>query len=1405
MNQADIISDSSAIRLHDDLAQAAERIIRGELPIPVRSRWKPLRMGLMNLFLFEDERFPFADGGLLLRGSNGAGKSRVLAMTLPLLLDGSFRANRVEPDRDPNRQVAWNLLMDDQNSRTGYSWSEFGRSVEASAAEGNGSPGEHQYLTIGCGMKAVRGQPIKPWFFITELRVDETLDLKTPDGVPLTQRQLAETLADQGQVFDRAADYRRQIDERLFRLGERYDPLIDLLLQLRQPQLAKKLDLDQLELALRGALPPLPEALLDDAAESFRDLDQYREGLATDRQTLDDVKKFLRSYRDHVRRGTLRAAKRLTGANSEYERAQRQQRQATEQVQAKQEALELETDRERKLRIRRADAIASLEALQSRPEMRDAARLDQLRDSVRRQRAELAEIAQDVGRAADELHAARKQAERTAKELEHHRAAAETASKSAADSAAPDALVNRHRERTKPIFLADLAASGQISAVQSTLDAEIRRWRKSAEHLAVRNKAVQDAQGKLRDAKRDTSNAKDQQDRVAEELAATESRLEEQRERLWEAIIRCFQVDSPLEPHLPPLGPFSDDWHNWAETPSDEDPLDGILAEAERRAEQQLAGEESVLARQLEELALRYEQLAVEQERLESGVAVEPPVPHTRVDVDREQRTSGAPFWQLVDFVKDVPESERGNWEAALEASGLLDAWLDVDGKLLDADRQDTQLVIGDEPRLAADRQLRRVIRVADSCDKFGMPVETVEALLAVIGVGEGAGRFWVDRDGRWQNGPLHGRWSKRQPQYIGEDARARWRTTRLAEIAGEQVAIRDARSGAEARSREIQGLRNQAAEHRQRAPSSTILVQRHTEMVAKQMEFDQASQRHRENERLEQERRDQLAQSTRQRDQDAADVGLTAWVERLGELETRLTQYEASLQVLWAKLESLVGTQQRSEEAAQRMRDVCARHEMLQQRQENKKLDVTGEEAKLRELEAASGTAVAEIIKRLETQRAAKDTLEEQIEAAAKQIHDVDKAIAVLESKLDQFDEISERCDEERREAAQWFGTIGSYGLIRLAVDEVEAAEQPWSMTQAIKLARACDTRLATVRIDDDAWQRSQNRVHQEHNSLQQTILSREGMGTDVDHLRDGLQLVTISMQGDCVSLAGAATRLETDVTERERILDEKEQETLERYLLGEVADGLRRRMQQAAELIELMTREVSQRPMKTGMQMRFKWLRDPEGPPGLAEACDVLRTVSATWSPAEREQIKQFLQRRIRDQRDSDAVGSWHDHLRDALDYRTWYRIEISRRSGPDADWRKLTRRTYGSGSGGEKAIALTLPQLAAAAAYYHTADPDAPRFILLDEAFAGISPDVRESCMELITAFDLDVVMTSENEWGCYAGVPQLAICQLDRFADINAVVNRLFVWSGGKRREATDPELAAEAERQPLFPD
>src|SRR5881397_4299107 len=97
------------------------------LPFPSRQRWQPLRSGLINLYRYDREEFHYEEGRLLLRGNNGTGKSRVLALQLPFLLDGEVAPHRLEPDGDPAKKIEWNLLLGKHSDRLWYTWIEFGR------------------------------------------------------------------------------------------------------------------------------------------------------------------------------------------------------------------------------------------------------------------------------------------------------------------------------------------------------------------------------------------------------------------------------------------------------------------------------------------------------------------------------------------------------------------------------------------------------------------------------------------------------------------------------------------------------------------------------------------------------------------------------------------------------------------------------------------------------------------------------------------------------------------------------------------------------------------------------------------------------------------------------------------------------------------------------------------------------------------------------------------------------------------------------------------------------------------------------------------------------------------------------------------------------------------------------
>ena len=55
------------------------------------SRWQMNRIGLLDFWYYDEEEFSFLDGRMLLRGSNGSGKSVTMQSFIPLILYGNIR------------------------------------------------------------------------------------------------------------------------------------------------------------------------------------------------------------------------------------------------------------------------------------------------------------------------------------------------------------------------------------------------------------------------------------------------------------------------------------------------------------------------------------------------------------------------------------------------------------------------------------------------------------------------------------------------------------------------------------------------------------------------------------------------------------------------------------------------------------------------------------------------------------------------------------------------------------------------------------------------------------------------------------------------------------------------------------------------------------------------------------------------------------------------------------------------------------------------------------------------------------------------------------------------------------------------------------------------------------------
>ena len=232
-------------------------------------RWQANKIGLINFWYYDEQEFPFVKGRMLLRGSNGSGKSVTMQSVVPLLLDGNMSPERLDPFGSRDRKMSSYLLEenDGREERTGYLYLEFRRKDSET------------YLTIGMGIRARRGKPLDKWYFsLTDGRrigKDFFLYKEMGEKVTLSKKELENRILQGGKVFDRQADYMEYVNKQIFGFEtvDEYKEMVDLLIQLRTPKLSKDFKPSVINDILSDSLQPLSDEDLRPMSEAIENMD----------------------------------------------------------------------------------------------------------------------------------------------------------------------------------------------------------------------------------------------------------------------------------------------------------------------------------------------------------------------------------------------------------------------------------------------------------------------------------------------------------------------------------------------------------------------------------------------------------------------------------------------------------------------------------------------------------------------------------------------------------------------------------------------------------------------------------------------------------------------------------------------------------------------------------------------------------------------------------------------------------------------------------------------------------------------------------------------------------------------------------------------------------------------------
>jgi uncharacterized protein (TIGR02680 family) len=1338
---------------------------------PLRAdRWRPTRAGILNVWRYYDEVFTFHQGRLLLRGANGTGKSKALELLLPYLLDASLQPTRLSTFGGSERTMHWNLMGDGypNTTRVGYVWLEFGRS------DPDGTP---QYLTCGARLSATaHSKKVSPVYFTTRLRIGQPGGVRlVKDGnVPLSKAELEAALAGAGTVHESPAAYRRTIRETLLRgvTDDQYGALINALLKLRTPKLSEHLDPEHLSKLLSDALPPLDQQDLAEIAEGFEKLDRQREDLAQLDNEVDAAERLADKQRRYARRALRRAAADLISATTQLDNLAREAR--ASRVAHEQAVAEAERVSERLDEIDRlvADAKHRIDGLTDSDAYRHGRELDKLREAERAARQAATTARNAAARRAQDAHADEEKA---------------TASRN--DVAIAHGVAERsHAEARRLAVQSGLAMLFEPLAGTTPRQArlELRGIVEAREHQIAEVRAALDAH----------ENAVAERKRTEGQLARRTTELEQ---RLTEVSDRSAERDAARQALREAIAgwagglrilPLAEQAEQLAELAGDEPALVAVVGQAATTVREGLAREEQRLTAEKSAVEDEWRRRREEQATLQVATTLEPePPPHRTAD---RSRASGAPLWRLVDWQPGIDDQTQTAVEAALQAAGVLDAWLYPDGEVrVHGAGHDTYLAAA----LARPAPGRSLADLLVSGVDGAVPAAVVRRVLAGIGFGPTAPDHVaaVGADGTWRLGPAHGSWRKAEAAYLGATARERARQRRLAELAELISELETQIAGLAAGLAEIGARRAALAAELDGRPPHDALRDAEQQLAAADLRLGEQRRLVAEAER------EQAMADAAAKDRQRA-LSLTASRHALPTARSSLDELASLLRTFRNTAEGWLADRDRWQAATDRADDLAqtaarsrgiASEAAQAAAEEAQRAD--GLAARLAAVEAAVDAPYRQILDQIGQLRQESQRLDDERRRLLPTQRELDGRIGRLATQRVVDEDKRNEATKTRDGAAARVIRLGWLGFgrdARLQTDLTELA----TTTAALDAARQLASELERVGYEQLQIRRAEAELSETMHDVSQHLAGHADLVMEPDEESD-VQVVVATIDGQQLCPADLVQRLRAERDQVHTQLTEDERRLFDRTLTGDTRRHVADRIRQADALVREVSAQLEQVRTVSALQVRLTWQVDPDLGPVLRQARDLLLRDPATLTDAEREALYDFFRARIDEVRDAGTAGDWVQQLDEVLDYRRWHRFVVQMRV-TGGEWVTVTRRQHGAKSGGEKAIVLHLPLFAAAAAHYRSA-PEAPRLILLDEVFVGVDSTNRGQLMEVLAAFDLDLLLTSDTEWCTYPELDGIAIHQLLVGDDDDAVTTARFVWDGARLAPA-DQDAQADQE-------
>lgn len=1353
--------------------------------ISQENRWEIKKIGLLNYWWYDEEEFEFSDGRLILRGTNGSGKSVTMQSFIPLLLDGNKSPERLDPFNTRARKIEDYILGygdDIKDENTSYLYMEFCKKQTK------------QYLTIGMGLRAKKNSGVTFWGFLINdgrrIGKDFYLYKDLRNKIPLTKAELKNRIGEGGQVVDTTAEYAMMVNNNIFgfeSLAE-YQEFIKLLIEIRTPKLSKdgfkpSIITEIMSNSLRG----LSDEDLKAVSESIENMNKTKEQLESLQISEKALKQIMTPYENYNKYVLYSKAKKYDDKQKKYLKTQKENSEISSNL--SENKYSLKEKEEQKQRVEneievneyKKQELENNEIWKQKQEQTNMKKeLEELENEMKKNEEQEENKKQIIRRKEDE--------EKTSKEnIETEKANFETVNNEM-EQTARKIEYDEYFFKMDEIKLNEKYDYKYFKEDIKRYISKIEEGKRALEKENIISREYETSLQNLDMEKREKEN---------QEEITTKSRneLQETKESFIEEMYRWEKENEILKLETEEIGAISRKVQSYGENAEYGDIILSLNVPYNDKTQKLLNKKASKNALKTnKELEIKKKEEQIEEWKNKK----EPePVLSDKIRINRQKlKEKNVPFiefYNAVNFKSDLKDETKNRIESALNDMGILNAiiipkeYREKIGKI-DVDFVDKYLY---EKPVEFKYDLSNLLDVKLP-QNTNIEPETVVNVLKSIMIEDSSADTYLNENGEYKIGILQGISDKdEKAKYIGFEARREYKLNQIQKLEEEKMALENEREIVIEEIENIDLKITKLKEEYNKFPKKDELEVAYSKLRVNINKLTSINENIEKLEKIQIEKFEKLKEAKEEVKVKTMNLrfnlSLEAYEESFelaNELKDLIFDMEKYHTNYINEFEKLQGIQETLSDLNYDLEEILGQKVKITIKMQNLKGKIKSIEQMLKDTDLEK--QMEECQEKLNTLPKEEKRLIAEIATLEAEIRKLEENAISLENRLSSFEKQTELTREIFKQELDLKYVISEYEDLNKTMknildsynyfDKDNRNMQNYYENLVGKYRENSENLLDYNLGINDIFVKEINEENDEMLEIEQTRRRSD---------------ISCLVNGRKINLNDLKKYIEESIEETKNLVDDEDRHLFEEILIGAVGRKIRERIYFAKDWVESMNKLMKSLNTSSGLSFSLNWkpkLATDESEIDTKEIVDILNSDASLLKQSDIKKVATHFRSKFakaeKEFAEKNATIPFYSIIKEALDYRKWFEFQFMFKKFGEQS-RELTNNAFYKLSGGEKAMAMYIPLFASVCARYQSAKKDCLRIISLDEAFAGVDDNNIRDMFRILTELDLEFVINSQVLWGEYDTVPSLSICELISDVNLKVVSVMRYHWNGEKR--------------------